>query len=212
MNKMVVMGIAGVTVLALVGGAGFFGFKMYSELSGYKKLGPQTQLATYAKENFDLKKQNKLLLETNQKIERKFVVHRKLMLQEAANRAERKVATSVASFLPISGTYVLSAAAVQEQLERCQDIEALLKLEKELFEKSDPEVLAQKEKICETYIDRKLTPLFKYQMLRIRASMTGSLGHLRSDAEKKFDKARDLLKKWDVPVSRELESYTRFER
>jgi len=212
MKNLIVIGVASVVGLAVVGGAGFFGYKMYSELAEYKALGSIKDMRTFSKENFDLKKENKVLISKSEDMQRQFVIHRKVIVDQAIKRSERKVATSIASFTPISGSYVLAAMSTQEQLELCQDVQALLKLEAKLFDTSDPAVVMQEEKICGTYIERKLTPLFKYQMLRVRASMTGSLGHLRSDAEEKFEKARKLLEKWEVPVERQLDSYTRFDR
>ncbi|WP_415884194.1 hypothetical protein ACMXYX_06525 [Neptuniibacter sp. QD72_48] len=212
MKNLIVIGVASIVGLAVVGGAGFFGYKMYSELAEYKALGPIKDMRTYSKENFDLKKENKLLLEKSAYMQRQFLIHRKVTVGQAVKRSERKVATSIAAFTPISGSYVLAAMSAQEQLELCQDVQALIKLESQLFESSDPAVVMQQEKICGTYIERKLMPLFKYQMLRVRASMTGSLGHLRVDAEEKFEKARKLLEKWEVPVERELDSYTDFDR
>ncbi|WP_415894030.1 hypothetical protein ACMXYN_06575 [Neptuniibacter sp. PT8_73] len=212
MKNLIVIGVASVVGLAVVGGAGFFGYKMYSELAEYKALGSIKDMRTFSKENFDLKKENKVLIQKTEDMQRQFVIHRKVIVDQAVKRSERKVATSIASFTPVSGSYVLAAMSTQEQLELCQGVQALLKLEAKLFETSDPSVVMQQDKICGTYIERKLTPLFKYQMLRVRASMTGSLGHLRADAEGKFEKARKLLEKWEVPVERELDSYTRFDR
>ena len=78
------------------------------------------------------------------------------------------------------------------------------------FEVSDPTLLMQQEAACGTFIEEKILPLFKYQMLRVRASLTGSLGHLRPEAEQKFKDAQDLLKRWEVPVNPELDKYIRF--
>ncbi|MCP4594884.1 hypothetical protein [Neptuniibacter sp.] len=211
MNKKLIIGIvAGVVVLLLLGVGGFFGYKMYTELAEFKAVGSLKEMRQFSQENFDLKKQNKEVTKRMADIEKQFAIFRKKAIANAEARAERKVATASASFMPLSGTYVLAAASTQEQLENCQDIQELIKFEAENFETSDPSVVMQQDKICGTYIERKLIPLFKYQMLRVRASMTGSLGHLRPDAEKKFEDARRLLERWEVPVDPELEKYIRF--
>jgi hypothetical protein len=210
MKKIIVIGVVGVVVLAVVGGGGFFGYMLQTELSEYKKVGSLASMQTFSQENFDLKKQNKELTRSMNKIQKGFAEYRKQEVANAEFRAERRVATSVASFMPLSGPYVLAAVSSKEQLELCEDTQRLIRIEAELFESSDPAVVMQQEKICGTYLDRKLIPLFKYQMLRVRATMSGSLGHLRADADKKFENARALLSKWEVPIQNELDNYTRF--
>ena len=212
MKKLIIIGVAAVVGLGVVGGAGFFGYKMYSELARYKALGSYASMQKFSQENFDLNKQNKALMAKMDEIQRELIIYRKNFFLEAEKRSARKVATSVAAFQQLSGPYVLTAAATQEQLELCQDAQALMQLEIKLFQTNDPEAMARQEKVCGTYIAQKLIPLFKYQMLRNRVNLSGSMGHLKADAERKFDNARQLLKKWEIPVERELESYTRFDR
>lgn len=210
MNKLIVIGAASLAGLIVLGGAGFFGYKLYSELSNYKKVGSLKALKTFSQENFDLKKSNKELEKSIAKIQKDFMAYRNTEIRNAEQRSDRRVETAVASFMPISGPYVLAAVSSKDQLELCEDTQRLTKLEAELFGNVPANVMLQQEKVCETNIDRKLVPLFKYQMLRVRASMSGSLGHLRKDADKKFDQARALLTKWEVPISTELDAYTRF--
>lgn len=210
MNKLIVIGAASLVGLLVAGGAGFFGYKLHSELSEFKKVGSLQSMKTFSQENFDLKKRNKELEKSIEKIEKGFNSYRDLELRNAELRSERRVDTSVASFMPISGPYVLAAISSKEQEEQCEDVQRLTKLEADLFGNTPPDVFMRQEQVCNTNLDRKLIPLFKYQMLRVRASMSGSLGHLRKDADKKFDRARTLLSKWEVPISSELDAYTRF--
>lgn len=211
MNKILII-VIGVVFLAVVGGASFFGISLYQELSRFKSLGTYQELRTFGQENFDLKKQNSELKKTAAQVKREFLIFRKSQMADYENRSKRRLATSIASFTPISGTYVVAAVATQEQAELCQDVQLLLKLESKMFDGSDNEAEGQKiaDEVCNTYLERKLTPLFKYQMLRVRASMTGSLGHLRQDAEDKFERARKLLAEWNIPVDSKLESYASF--
>ncbi|WP_286238212.1 hypothetical protein [Neptuniibacter halophilus] len=208
-NMLLIGGVVGV-LLVLIGLGGFFGFKFYSELAAYRELGPLQSMQNFSQENFDLQKENKRLKQDMAMIQSGFANYRKARLEQAEKRAERRVATAVASFTPLSGPYVLAATTTLDQQELCQDTQDLIELEAELFTTSDPTVVMQQDKICGTYIERKLIPLFKYQMLRARVSMSGSLGHLRDDAEKKFEDARSLLQRWQVPVAPELDSYTQF--
>ncbi|PIE24254.1 MAG: hypothetical protein CSA60_03340 [Neptuniibacter caesariensis] len=210
MNKMIIIGA--VAALVLVAGAGFFGFKMYSELAQYKAMGSSTELRQFRQKNFELDKQTKALTKELDEIKRELQAYRKAVLDDAVKRSKRKIATSIAAFQQLSGPYVLTAMATQEQLELCQDVQKLMSLESKLFQTHDKDAEAQQEKVCNTFIDRKLIPLFKYQMLRNRVNLSGSMGHLKADAEKKFKNARKLLQTWNVPVARELESYTRFNR
>ena len=210
MKKLIVIGVASVVVLAVLGGGGFFGYMLYSELGTYKKIGSLQEMQKFSQENFDLKKENKELSRAVSKIQKGFAEYRKQEIARAEHLTERRKATAVASFMPLSGPYVLAAVSTQEQLELCEDTQRLIKLEAELFDTSDPASMMQQEKVCGSNLERKLIPLFKYQMLRVRASMSGSLGHLRTDADKKFENARSLLDKWGVPITRELDAYTRF--
>lgn len=210
MKKLIVIGVVSVVVLAILGGGGFFGYMLHSELGKYKEVGSLQAMQKFSQENFDLKKENKELSRSMAKIQKGFAEYRKQEMAQAERLTERRKATAVASFMPLSGPYVLAAVASQEQIELCEDTQRLIKLEAELFETSDPASVMQQEKICGSNLERKLIPLFKYQMLRVRASMSGSLGHLRTDADKKFESARTLLEKWGVPISRELDAYTRF--
>lgn len=212
MNKFIIIGVVAFVFLLLIGGVGFWGYTQYSELSQFKKLGSYGEMQQYSQENFDLKKENTKLLRDREAIQKGFADYRKTLVAKAEHRSERRVDTDMASFSPLSGPFVLAATSIQEQLELCQDVQELLALEAELFQSADAAVMMQKDKICGTYIERKLIPLFKYQMLRVRASMSGSLGHLRTDAEQKFEGAKNLLERWQIPVDRELDSYTRFDR
>lgn len=212
MKKIIIIAVVAVVVLGVLGGAGFFGYKLYSELAQFKSLGSYAEMRKFSQENFDLNKQHKALTSQMEEIERELTIFRKNFMADAVKRSERKVVTSIAAFQQLSGPYVLTAMATQEQLELCQDAQAVMQLESKLFQVNDIDALAQQEKVCNTLIDRKLIPLFKYQMLRNRVNLSGSMGHLKADAERKFSNARQLLETWEVPVTRELESYTRFDR
>lgn len=211
MNKKIIIGgVAGLVVVLLLGGAGSFAYLMYAKLAEYQQLGSAEELNELTTAYELLDKQHSQTLSKLNSAEKGFAVYRQKTMDSLAKRAERKVDTAVASFTPVSGIYVLAATAAQEQLENCEDAQALIDFEAEYFSSSDPAVVMQKDKICSTYIEQKLAPLFKYQMLRIRASMSGSLGHLRPEAEEKFSEARKLLNAWSVPVNPELEKYIRF--
>lgn len=209
-KKLIIGGVIGMVLLLLLGGGGFFGYMLYTKLSEYQGLGDINKLQQLGKDNADLIKKNEELESRFASLQKQFAVFRKQTIDKAENRAERKVATSEASFTALSGAYVLAATASHEQLEACQDIQALIQFEAEYFQTADPSVVMQQEKICGTYIEQKLLPLFKYQMLRVRASMTGSYGHLRPEAEQKFKEANQLLERWGIPVNPELERYIRF--
>lgn len=209
-KKRIIGGVVGFFVLLLIAAGGFFGYMMFSKLSEYQKLGNFTEIEQLSKEHEEILKKQK---ETDSKMEslhKEFSVYRAKTVSAAIKRAERKVETTSASFTPLSGAYVIAATATQEQLEICQDIQALIQFEMKYFETSDPTLLMQQEEVCGTFIEEKILPLFKYQMLRVRASLTGSLGHLRPEAEQKFKDAQDLLKRWEVPVNPELDKYIRF--
>lgn len=209
-KKLIIAGVAGLLVVLLLGVGGFFAYMMYSKLSAYQALGSASELGQVTTAYEALQKEHSQTLSKISSIEKEFAVYRKKTLDNLTQRAQRKVDTSVAAFTPISGIYVLAATAAQEQLENCLDAQALINFEAENFSTSDPAVVLQQDKICGTYIEQKLAPLFKYQMLRVRASMSGSLGHLRPEAEEKFKEARKLLELWSVPVNSELEKYIHF--
>ena len=209
MKKYIVIAAVAVVVLAVLGGGGFFAYKMYSELAEFRSLGSLEEMKGFSQENFDLKKQNKKLAKSASNVEKGFIKYRKEFLTEAERRAQRKVELAKASFVSVSGPYVLIAASTQEQLEICKDTQRLIELELTLFNSNDPSSVMQQGTICNTYIERSLIPLFKYQMLRLRSSMTGSLGHLRKEAEQKFSDARTLLDSYNIPVTSEVEAYTR---
>lgn len=210
MKKYIIIAAIAVLILSILGGAGFFAYKMYSELAEFRSLGTLEEMKGFSQENFDLKKQNKKLTKSVNDVEKGFIKYRKEFLTEAERRAQRKVELAKASFVSVSGPYVLIAASTQEQLEICKDTQKLIELEIALFNSNDPSSVMKQGTICNTYIERSLIPLFKYQMLRLRTSMTGSLGHLRKEAEKKFADARTLLDSYDIPVTSEVEAYTRF--
>ncbi|MFT6352380.1 hypothetical protein [Neptuniibacter pectenicola] len=210
MNKFTVIAAVAGLLFIVAGGLGFYSFMLHAELAQYKKLGELESLQQFSQENFDLTVENKDLRRSMTRIQKGFAEYRKQELQTAELRSQRRVETAIASFTPISGPYVLAAIASQEQHELCEYTQGLIELEAEFFQSSDPAVVMQQDKICGTHLARKLTPLFKYQMLRVRAAMTGSLEHLRIDAEKKFVTARELLSKWQIPVEKELDAYTRF--
>ncbi|MDO6513475.1 MULTISPECIES: hypothetical protein [unclassified Neptuniibacter] len=210
MNKTIVLGGVAAAAVLVAAGVGFYCYMLKTELSEYKKLGDLASMQQFSQENYDLTKENKTLQGSIDKIQKGFLNYRKNELLEAERRTERRVETAIASFTPISGPYVFTAIAALEQRELCAHTQQLVQLEAELFETSDPAVVMQQDKVCSVRLERKLIPLFKYQMLRVRAGMTGSLEHLRIDAEKKFVSARELLSKWQIPVEKELDSYTKF--
>lgn len=210
MKKYIIIAVVALVILALLGGVGFFGYRMYSELAQFRELGSLKEMSEFSQQNFDLNKEIKQLRKQQAKAEREFVKYRTGFMANAEQRAQRKLKLAEASFLPVSGPYVLIAASTQEQLDYCQDSQKLLELEASLYGTNDPSTVMQQGTICDLNIERTLIPQFKYQMLRLRASMTGSLGHFRSDAEKKFVEAKALLDQYAVPVSREVEAYTRF--
>ncbi|MGH1462135.1 MAG: hypothetical protein ACRBB6_08870 [Neptuniibacter sp.] len=211
MKKSLIIGLGiGVLVVLVICIVGFLGYKGYAKLAAYQEIGSASEINELKKNYEDLQKVYKDQITESEKLHKQFAVYRKQRLLTAETRAERKVETATASFIPLSGAYVLAAMSTQEQLENCLDVQQLLKFESDNFGISEPENFMLQEKICGTYIESEIAPLFKYQMLRVRASMNGSFGHLRPEAEQKFDDARKLLKRWEIAVDPELEKYIRF--
>lgn len=211
MNKKIIIGgVVALVIVLFLGVAGVFGYLTYSKLSNYQKLGNIAELQDLSKENFELNKKNAELTETVTELGKQFAFYRQKTVESAIKRAERKIEITEASFTPLSGAYVIAAAATQEQLENCLNVQELIQFEMKFFDTADASLMMQQDKVCGTAIEAEILPLFKYQMLRVRASLTGSLGHLRPEAEQKFKDAQDLLKRWDVPVNPELDKYIRF--
>ncbi|MGB0203416.1 MAG: hypothetical protein ACPF9K_00050 [Neptuniibacter sp.] len=209
-KKLIIGGVVALVVVLILGAAGVFGYLTYSKLSEYQRLGNITELQALSKENSELTKKNAENTEKVNELGKQFAIYRQKTVDTAIKRAERKIEITEASFTPLSGAYVIAAAATQEQLENCLNIQELIQFEMKYFETADASLMMQQEKVCGTVIEAKILPLFKYQMLRVRASLTGSLGHLRPEAEQKFKDAQELLKRWDVPVNPELDKYIRF--
>lgn len=207
MKKIIIFSISGVLALSLLGGGGYWIFTLYSALGEYKELGTTAEIKSSITELKALQLESLQLNQEMEKAKTQFSSYKAGFLERSKQRAERKVATSIASFTPISGPYVLTSTAVKEYIENCEDAMALKKLEATMFGMA---VTTNQSEGCKDRISYKLLPLFKYQMLRVRAGMSGSYGHFRDDAEKKFDNSRKLLQRWDIPVAKELESYTRF--
>lgn len=208
MKKMII--IFGATLLVISGGCGYFIYSLSTSLAKYESFGTYAQLQRIIEEKENLTRQNTKQERKLEKIAQKFIKYREQQLTLAEFRAKRRASLGTAAFSPVSGPYILAALIAQEQLELCQSSQNLTQLEIELLENPDPEVMMQQEKICGVHLDKKLLSLFKYEVLRIKASMTGSLKHLRLDAENKIDVARKLLEDWSVPVNSELDSYARF--
>lgn len=202
--------IFGATLLVISGGCGYFIYSLSTSLAKYESFGTYAQLQRIIEEKENLTRQNTKQERKLEKIAQKFIKYREQQLTLAEFRAKRRASLGTAAFSPVSGPYILAALIAQEQLELCQSSQNLTQLEIELLENPDPEVMMQQEKICGVHLDKKLLSLFKYEVLRIKASMTGSLKHLRLDAENKIDVARKLLEDWSVPVNSELDSYARF--
>lgn len=211
MSKTFILGIVAAAVMvAILAAGGVFGYKLHSELSVYKSYGTPADLKATEKEVRALKQQLQQQKRDMNKLKKQFAVYRKQAVVAAEERTERRKATAVAAFTPLSGYYVIAATTVHEQNESCADIKALLAFEKGNFDIADPAAIKAQETVCNSYIDKKVEPVFKYQMLRLRANIKSSAGHLRSEAEDKFKQAKKLLKRWDVPVDRRLDKYLRF--
>lgn len=209
-KKLIIGGVVGLVLILVIAGAGVFSYLTYSKLSAYQQLGNLSEFKEINKTNAELIKKQEAMAKKVEDLGKEFAIYRQKTVSSAIKRAERKVETTEASFTPLSGTYVIAAMATQEQLENCLAVQELIQFEIKYFEATDPSLMMQQEKVCGTLIETKILPLFKYQMLRVRASLTGSLGHLRPEAEEKFKDAQDLLKRWDVPVNPELDKYIRF--
>ena len=211
MNKTFIISIvAAAVVVAILAVGGVFGYKLHSELSVYKSYGSPADLKATEKEVATLKQELQQQQRDMTKLKKQFAVYRKQAVVAAQERAERRKATAVAAFTPLSGYYIIAATTAHEQNENCADIKALLMFEAKHLSVSDPDALKAQEALCNSFIDKKIEPVFKYQMLRLRANIKSSADHLRPEAEEKFKQAKALLKRWNIPVDRSLDKYLRF--